>query len=89
MTEMTAHRCRPSRLAAIVAALHDRKDRPTPEGAIRDDYVIVGYSFAQDFPLGRSTRGRFSAGVEGASVIGGVSVLADANVQGFLGLSLR
>ncbi len=36
------------------------------ELAGRDEYAIVGYSFAQDIPLGRLTKGILSASVEGA-----------------------
>ena len=39
-------------------------------GAVRGDYWIIGYSFAQDFPLGRRTKGRLAAGIEGASIFG-------------------
>jgi hypothetical protein len=38
------------------------------ESAVRDDYGIIGCSFAQDFPLGRRTMGRLAAGIEGASL---------------------
>ena len=40
------------------------------EGAIRDEYGTVGYSFSQVFPLGRGTRGRASLGVRGTRYIG-------------------
>ena len=36
------------------------------ELAGRDEYVIVGYSFSQDIPLGHRTKGSLSAAVEGA-----------------------
>lgn len=51
------------------------------ELAGRDEYVIVGYSFSQDIPLGHRTKGSLSAAVEGAHYPGGRSY-GNSNLYG-------